>query len=131
MHLKTAPNGSNTQTHIRTWQFYDWIGPVGPIQWKLLMLAVTSLYFKTRLVTLETSPFVTPGNEEMFQINPEVIKNSINFYICMPCVQHYTSSNSEQKNPIIVIQKGWTSIMYQHKQDLFIKFLNNQKVFSA
>ena len=63
------------------------------------MLSVTSLSFKTRLVTLETSPFVAPGNEEMFQINPEVIKNSINFYICMPCVQHYTSSNSEEKKP--------------------------------
>ena len=27
---KTAPNVSETQT----WQLYDWIGPVGPIQWK-------------------------------------------------------------------------------------------------
>ena len=31
---KTAPDGTNTHTNKRTWRLYDWIGPVGPIQWK-------------------------------------------------------------------------------------------------
>ena len=35
---KTAPNGKNIQTHTRTWQLYDWIGPVGLIQWKHFLM---------------------------------------------------------------------------------------------
>ena len=30
---KIASDGTNIQTSWRTWWLYDWIGPVGPIQW--------------------------------------------------------------------------------------------------
>ena len=33
---------SHTQTDIWTWELYDWIGPVGPIQWKLFELDIAS-----------------------------------------------------------------------------------------
>ena len=31
---KTASDGADIQTSRRTWWLYDWISPVGPIQWK-------------------------------------------------------------------------------------------------
>ena len=31
---KNAPDGVQPRTDGRTWRLYDWIGPVGPIQWK-------------------------------------------------------------------------------------------------
>ena len=44
---KTAPNGANRQTSrqtdTRTWQLYDWIRPVGPIQWKSLIQETLNL----------------------------------------------------------------------------------------
>ena len=35
---KTAPDGTDIQTSRWTLQLYDWIGPVGPIQWKNKMI---------------------------------------------------------------------------------------------
>ena len=31
---KAAHNSTTPQLHTRTWRLYDWIGPLGPIQWK-------------------------------------------------------------------------------------------------
>ena len=31
---RTAPNGTATHPDRRIFRLYDWIGPVGPIQWK-------------------------------------------------------------------------------------------------
>ena len=46
--VKTEPNGANTQTHKQTnrWtgRLYDWIGPLGPIQYIKLTSIKTYIY---------------------------------------------------------------------------------------
>ena len=36
---KTAIDGAEPKNHRRTWQLYDWISQVGPIQWKYKKVA--------------------------------------------------------------------------------------------
>ena len=46
---KTALNGANGRTHGRTWRLYDWIGPVGPIQWKLQRKGTSVMTYRKKL----------------------------------------------------------------------------------
>ena len=40
---KNASDGKHKRTNRQTWRIYDWISPVGPIQWKYTVITLTKL----------------------------------------------------------------------------------------
>ena len=73
---KTAPDGANRHTDRQTWRLSDWIGPVGPIQWKRSFTSrnIKSHFPLTELIIDEGDCKTAPATTGLFNISILVFK---------------------------------------------------------
>ena len=124
---KTALNGADN----RTWQFYDWINPVGPIKWKFIGPLVvpyhTNTYLWTKYILLSCL-YDKVCNKQIwvkvfFVVVPHLLWKAWFYYHISFCIFATFRNKLKPKKHIwtnisFAVLVVWTKVIYISKQKI-------------